>query len=336
MTIITQIQESIVEFGVARGRPYSESSIKIYISNFKNLHKWVVPKEEMTDLKWTKSTEKIKNALKEKKPNTRRNYYNSLIICMMASSENDAELIKHYEGVRDLLNADYDKTKHLPTESQDKVLKEVGKGEIYEMLEKMKTLIPGNRMEHMLYNIFRLHCHYPLRNELANIQVVSPEQYNNSEKKTNYIVVQKVGKGRRLIDHNLTLKLNDYKTSKRYGEKSIPIDDKKLKIDLLEWMTIGQKIDINKEAFDIPLYLFTWASGSPLTRGDLSTLMAKHSNKWLGHSVSTTLMAKIFSNVPKADGTKEEIKAAQKSADIRGHSLKVKSGIYTPDTKNGK
>ena len=326
---LMEIKNNIIKFGNDRGRPYSENSIKVYLSNFNNLRKWCDGDDSG---KWLKNHNKISEVLSSKKSNTQRNYYNAIIICMMAMKY-DESMIKYYEGKRDILNAEYDKNKGTPTENQQKVLSSVKKEHILQMLVEMKKLIPGNRMEHMMYNIFRIHTQFPFRNELANIQIVNSQQYNTIEKdvkKTqNYILLDKIGKGKRKQDHSLTFTLNVYKTSKKYGEKSIPVEDKSLKMDLLTWMIDGLKLDINAEQ-TIPTYLITWASGNPLTRGDLSTLMAKTSSKWVGHSISTTLMAKLFSDIPE-DGntaTKEEIEKAQKQANIRGHSLQVKTAIY--------
>tara|TARA_R110001632_G_scaffold229856_1_gene366657 strand:- start:344 stop:730 length:387 start_codon:yes stop_codon:yes gene_type:complete len=122
--------------------------------------------------------------------------------------------------------------------------------------------------------------------------------------------------------------MNNGKTTAKYGPRTITLDS-----DLVNEITDYLKsIDMWKRKYTEPSYLFSWATGSPLTRNDVSHLLAKFSSKHIGHSVSTTLMAKMFNNIPVDinKATPEEILEVQKQALARGHSVKIKGAIYNP------
>ena len=78
---LMEIKNNISKFGNDRGRPYSENSIKVYLSNFNNLRKWCDGDDSG---KWLKNHNKISEVLSTKKSNTQPNYNNAIIICMMS------------------------------------------------------------------------------------------------------------------------------------------------------------------------------------------------------------------------------------------------------------
>tara|TARA_R110000737_G_scaffold343153_1_gene368854 strand:- start:1399 stop:2400 length:1002 start_codon:yes stop_codon:yes gene_type:complete len=326
------IRTNLINFGEKRGKPYAQSSITTYLRNIGKLYEKVGIEGPMSDMTWAYNPDIIEKALVSLKPTTQRNYYNALIIGLYATPSKEADEARGiYEGRREILNAEYDKNKGQPTEAQAKVLKEVNKDMILKMI--VDTSKSDSRMDNLTNLLFLIHSNYPFRNEMAKIQVIQKEQYIKpavNEERNNYLLIGKSGKGRRLQDHTLTFKLNDTKTYAKYGEKSIEVDDMPTKMALLKWIKQDITDDVNI-VLPIPTYLFTWATGKPLMKNDISHLMSNFSNKHIGYSVSTTLMAKLFNEIPEGNtATKEEIDLIKKKAHIRGHTIKVSATIYNP------
>tara|TARA_R110001592_G_scaffold1834_5_gene11115 strand:- start:764 stop:1753 length:990 start_codon:yes stop_codon:yes gene_type:complete len=325
------IRQNIVSFGQKRSRPYAESSINTYLRNIRKIHGAIHPDVgEMKDMEWASDIKAVEGALSSFKSTTQRNYYNAIIIGLMAHPADYGNIQGIYEGKRDILNAEYEKTKGQPTEGQAKVLQYVNAETINNMIDGQRDAVKGNRMDYLVWCLFNIHRTLPFRNELAKIQVIQEGQYEGADKTQNYLVVGKIGKGKRITDHTLKFVLNDYKTAKKYGEKTIKIEDKTLHRDILDWIVKYINKDLNID-YTIPTYLFTWATGKPLLRNDISHLMSNYSSKLIGHSVSTTLMAKIFNEVPPGNtATEEQIKKLKDRAHARGHSVKVSASIYNP------
>ena len=335
------IRQNLIAFGEKRGKPYAESSINTYLRNIVKLHERVWdeqedgPMKEMENMDWALEPAFVEGALSKLKPTTQRNYYNALIIGLFAYPGPKSDEVRViYEGRRDILNAEYDKSKGQPTEAQAKVMKEVNKETILKMLNKVPDY-HTERMDKLVWLLFGIHTEYPFRNEMAKIQVIQAGQYTDDlpgKGKDNFILISKVGKGKRLQDHKLTFKLSDTKTAAKYGEKTIEVIGK-VKAEMLKWIRddVMGIMPMNTN-LPIPTYLFTWATGKPLLRNDISHLMGKYSSKLIGHSVSTTLMAKIFNSIPEGNtATKEEIEKIKAKALVRGHSVKMSASVYNPN-----
>ena len=75
------------------------------------------------------------------------------------------------------------------------------------------------------YLLALLYSKYPLRNDFAGVRVIGKKAYNAlslaDKTDTNYLVKHKTNK--------YFFVLNEYKTSKKYGEKKIEIDEEVLK-----------------------------------------------------------------------------------------------------------
>jgi hypothetical protein len=314
------IKQNIVSFGEKRGRPYAESSISTYLRNIGKIYQKIHPDKEMIDMNWANDIGAVDKAIADFKPTTQRNYYNSIIIGMMALDNNDS-IRKVYEGKRDILNAEYEKTKGQPTASQAKVMESVNKQTILDMLETTKEKVKENRMEHIAWMMFKIHTDLPFRNELSRIRILREAQYEKEADKTeNYLLVGPKSQMRFIM--------NQGKTSAKYGPRNISITED-LRSNILDYL---KHTDLFKRKYVEPTYLFSWATGKPLSRNDVSHLLSNFSNKNIGHSVSTTIMAKLFNNIPENvnEATEDEIKAVQEKALARGHSVKVKASIYNP------
>ena len=89
---------------IKKSRPKAkDSTIKMYVSNLMKLMKMF----EKDDLKFLNKPKNIADKLSELHYTTQRNYYNAIIVYLMALKE-DEETLKEYNDLRDDLNKKYE------------------------------------------------------------------------------------------------------------------------------------------------------------------------------------------------------------------------------------
>ena len=151
-----------------------------------------------------------------------------------------------------------------------------------------------------VFTLFNIYVRLPMRNDVAGMESINKRVYNKlteeDKKSKNYLVLEK---------NNMYFVLNKYKTSKKYEELKIdiPKDLKKLLRYFLKVNGMG--------------VLFKSSTGNPLTRNALSQLLIKTSQKYMGKSISTTLLRKAYMSSKYAD-VKEEMANDSK---ILGHDV---------------
>jgi len=316
----------INEWKTGRGlEPYSDKTIAKYLADVRKL-----APPNYDNMLWANDSEMVAEKLKNFKPTTQRNYYNSLLVCLYASGmEKGKGIAEVYEAKRDLLNAEYDKMKGANTPAQQEVLKNVSAQTIDNMLKIMEKDL-RTRQTHMAYAMINIYKYYQFRNDVAGMEVFPNKIFDEIEeeerKNTNYLVLGKP-------EESMSFVLNNYKTSKKYGEKFIEIATPELRVVLKNWVRFkvaGDWAELSNKV----IYLFDWATGTPLTRNDISHLLSQTFNKYLGFSISTTLLRKIYGNIPTDpnEASDDEIKAVIEQAQNSGHSLKTKATTYTKGT----
>jgi len=258
---------------------------------------------------------------------SQRNTLNAVIILLMALNHDERydKLIEEYQKIRDKLN-----DKYLEDQSSGKISEKqknnfVELNEIENMLNKMageikdqgikkkETLNSKEKELLMVYTIYYFLKRYPLRNDLSGMKYITKTAYNKlseDEKKAGNFMVNEKNK--------MTAILNEYKTSKKYGEKKIHIDKD---IEKILRMYI-RKTD--KKLGDV---LFVSSTGNPLSRNALSQLLIKTSKKYLGKSISTTMMRKIVVSDKFGDMAKEQ----KELADVMGHDVATQNLVYNKE-----
>ena len=168
-----------------------------------------------------------------------------------------------------------------------------------------------------------IHTRYPFRNELGEMKLIRRKIYDElseeEQKESNWYVLEKGWT-------DATFVLTKYKTDKVYGIREIEVETKIARLIHKLFQLKGLKLaNINHKP------LLTWGNGSGITRNQLSTLLTAYTQEKLGHSISTTLLAKYFSTTAKdpSNPTEEELHRMKVEADVRGHSLKTKFTIYS-------
>lgn len=301
---------------IKKSRPnIKDSTIKMYEGNLLKLKKIF----ETDDYKFLKDIGKVQDKLKDKHFTTQRNYYNSIIILLMALGE-DKELIDKYNKIRDELNAKYLENQQSGVISDKQKENFISIDELRNLISKIKddlnipklkkkdTLTAKEKKLLMVYCILSILIENPMRNDLSQMKIISKKVYNKLSDKekenNNYLVMEKT---------SLKFILNDYKTSKKYAEKIIQIS-KPLEKIIRMYMRIN-----NLKNGDI---LF------PLTRNAISQLLIKTSKKYIGKSISTTIIRKIVAS-DLLKGVKE---IEKKLSNKMGTDIDTIKNVYVKET----
>mgnify|MGYP003670626774 CR=1 FL=1 len=302
---------------IHKNRPtLKESTINRYESQL-NILKNMFDTETYDFLK---NFDEVVDKLKDKNYLTARNYYNSIIVLLLALDE-DKDLIEKYVELRDKLNEKYsDSQTDNISEKQSKNFASIE--EVNLMLDTMMKEIKLKKLKSkgdlngkekelvMMYTMFSMLKFIPTRNDLSGMVLTTPSLYKYQSKEINYLVI-----GR----NKMYYMLNQYKTNKTYGI------DKKIDVpaDLMKIVRMYLRAT-DKKTGDV---LFTTSTGNPIIRNVMSQMLLKTSKKYMGKSVSSTMMRKIVVSDKFSDLKKEQVKYA----DMMGHSTATMDKIYIKD-----
>lgn len=318
------LREKIIKNRKEFGKEIKDSTLNIYLQNIKKVSKYLNDGEEKSGTEWLKDIKKVEEKMEDLKYTTIRNYFNSIIIYLHALNDGKLDkLVQQYSEKRDELNKIYEdeQATGVISESQGKnmaTLDEIHKviTDIGEELKSKGIKSKGSvnlREKSLLqvYIILNIHLTIPLRNDLANTQIIQKRAFNkmtlDDKKKTNFLVIEK---------NKFWFCLNDYKTSKIYKEKCIPVPDELKKV-----LRFYFKV-MDKEPGD---YLLTKSDNvTPITRNQISQMLTKVFKKRLNKSISSTLLRKIYLSHKYGD-VKEEM---EKDASMMGHSVQMAQKVY--------
>jgi predicted amino acid-binding ACT domain protein len=300
---------------IKKSRPNAkDSTIKMYVSNLMKLMKLF----EKDNLKFLNKPQDISEKLSDLHYTTQRNYYNAIIVYLM-SIEEDEDILKEYNDLRDDLNKKYEDEQATGTISDKQKDNFVDISEVNKMIEKMGEEIKEKKIKKkedltakdkallQVYIIYNIYTRIPLRNDISGMEVINKRAYNKlteSEKKEkNFLVINK---------NKMFFVINKFKTQSKYQELNIDIPK-----DLEKLLRIY--IRINGMGV-----LFKSSTGKPLSRNALSQLLIKTSKKYMGKSISTTMLRKIYLSSKYAK-VKEEM---EKDAHNLGHSVSMQQSVY--------
>jgi hypothetical protein len=260
---------------------------------------------------------------------SQRNMLNAIIVLLMALNHDEKfdELLEKYGKLRDDMNDKYSDEQKSGIISDKQSKNFATTEEVFEMINKMaedlkpikkKTKDNITKKEMQLlqaYTLFNIYARMPFRNDVAGMSAINQAAYNKlsdeKKKENNYLVVPSKGQ--------IYFVLNKYKTSKKYEELDLPIEDPNLRKILRYYLKMnGMGI------------LFKTSTGKPLTRIELSKVLLKFSKAYMGKSISTTLLRKIYLS-SKYGNMKEEL---EKDNKVMGHSKQVALDTYVKKSKD--
>lgn len=300
-----------------KSRPNAkESTIKMYSSNLLKLQKLM----DTDNFKFLEKPDNVKDKVSELHFTTQRNYYNAVIVYLMAVRDKKEDpLIEEYVEIRDTLNKKYEDEQATGVISDKQKNNFVDISEVNNMINDMATEIKNKKIKKkedltakdksllQSYILFNIYTRLPMRNDLAGMEAINKRAYNKlseeDKKEKNYLVVNK---------NKMFMVLNNYKTSAKYKELDIDIPKDLEKLLRLYIRINGMGV------------LFKSSTGKPLSRNALSQLLLKETKKRMGKSISTTMLRKIYLS-SKYGKVKEEM---EKDAKVMGHSTEVAQSVY--------
>jgi hypothetical protein len=302
---------------IKNARPsIKDSTITQYVVLLSQLKKMF----DSNDFSFLKDFDEVVNKLEPKHFTTQRNFYNSIIVLLNALDE-DKDLIKQYTELRDELNDQY-KNSQTDKISEKQKKNFASMDEINDMLSQMEKEIKQKKIKtkgnltgkekdlYMMYTIYNMLRHIPTRNDIAGMIITTPKNYPKLSKEHNYLVIAR---------NNMYYMLNQFKTNKTYGnDKRIDLPPELTKIVRSFIRATGKK------GGDV---LFTTSTGNPISRNVLSQMLLKTSKKYIGKSVSTTMMRKIVVSHELGDLKKKQ----QELADKMQHSVGMQNAIYNKE-----
>tara|TARA_R110000823_G_scaffold297603_3_gene417815 strand:- start:4768 stop:5736 length:969 start_codon:yes stop_codon:yes gene_type:complete len=310
---------------ISKARPsLKTNTIKQYTTNLNKLKKMF----DTDDYDFLKKPKDVMDKLSNLHYLSQRNILNAVIVLLMALNDDKKydELLEEYGKLRDDLNNKYNDEQKSGVIS-DKQSKNFATTEevfnmINEMADELKPLKKKSndnitKKEKQLlqaYVLFNIYARMPFRNDVAGMMSINQAAYkklsDEEKKENNYLVVPSKG--------NLYFVLNKYKTSKKYQELDLKIEDKDLRKILRYYLKVnGMGV------------LFKTSTDKPLTRIELSKVLLKYSKKYMNKSISTTLLRKIYLS-SKYGNMKEEL---EKDNKVMGHSKQVALDTYVKKAK---
>ena len=296
-----------------------EKTIKMYVNNIRKLFKMIHGDDEFESLNFLNNIKKVGDTLEGLHFTTRRNYFNAIIVSLQSAKEKE-ELLDKYIELRDELNKQYDDEQATGVVSDKQKDNLINIEEIYKMLhdiageirdkkiKKKEELLQKDHLLIMTYFLINLYVRYPFRNDVAGMEAITKRAYNKlsdpDKKDNNFLVIEK---------NKMFFVLNEYKTSKKYKEKTIEIEDNEFK------KLIRMYIRINGMGV-----LFKSSTGKALSRNGISQLLLKTFKKRLGKNISTTLLRKIYLSSKYSDMKEEMIK----DSFVMGHSMDTALKVY--------
>lgn len=307
-----QSREDIHEI-IKKARPnLSSSSIKTYISSLYHLYKKSNSKGSFESLDFLKDFKEISKIISSlEKETTKKGRLTAVVVGLKSLSKNDErdKLIDKYSDLMEKVAEKYmswvktqqksetQEKNWTDVESLDKVV-----NRLFSRIEEREIRTKNNlsKKDYNLlqeYVVLRLYDSFPVRNDLANMTVISSEDFDKLKDKgtKNYLVTN--GKYK--------IVLSKYKNSKFLGTKEYFIDSKLKKI-LKLWFTH------NKSGF----VLTKQDRDRELGSNGLTKLMNKIFQRELGKNISTSLLRHIRATkdlegeptILEAEKAEEEVK----------------------------
>lgn len=283
------------DYKKANGQPLTQKSKDLYIRTIKGL-------VDKNGLDWRLN--KLKDFTKDFSTSTKLVYINSVINYLIVMDYPHNQIDK-YKQFKILLET----AKTAETMPEKKSANLVA----WEDILKWRDLVCAENNEKntytsaMLETLLRLYTSFPRRNELGSLKYKEIEGENTElDKNTNYLLND---------GETYYLRLVDYKTAGKYGEKVFKITDIGLIHCLNDYL---EKNDWREHLFNSPKFPDT-----PLNNNNLTKTLQRSSKKHLGKMVSTDRIRKAY-----ASQNKDIIEKLENDADLLGHSVATNLKYY--------
>jgi hypothetical protein len=307
---------------ISEARPnLKTNTVKQYVTNLNKLKKMF----DTDNYDFLSDTDEVMNKVSDLHYLSQRNIYNSVVVLLMALNHDEKydKLLEEYGKLRDELNDKYSDEQKSGVISDKQSANFATIEEVYEMINQMSTELKPIKKKTELskkefsllqaFTLFNIYARMPMRNDVAGMEAIQKRAYNKlseeDKKADNWLVLEKNG---------MFFVLNKYKTSKKYEELDLPIDDKALRTII--------RFYLKHNGMGV---MFKTSTGKAITRTELSKLLIKYSKKYMNKSISTTLLRKIYLSSKYGDMKKE----LEKDNKVMGHSKGVALDTYVKEAQ---
>ena len=261
---------------------------------------------------------KIKEYLNKYALTTKKNKITAIIVWLKSQDTDDKKLIQRYLNYLDELNDKYNEYLNSNEKSDTQKKNWVDYNELVKFSDKLtkKVKIEGIRTKDKIDKtefkllqdlvILRTYLEYPLRNDFADMKVITKKEEETLPDDKNYLV---------LDGSKMSFNINEYKNRERLGKRVYKIP-KSLSILYKIWLKHN-----NSGWFLVQLS----NRQTPLSPNNLTKYMNKMFKKEYGKNISTSMIRHItISEMNKDKPTIEEVKKENEEVENRFlHSKKM-------------
>ena len=303
-----------------------DTSLRQYNSVIQNLHKAVNGTAAFKDLDFLKQRKRVMEIVNSKAKTTAKNYLTAIVVVLKLFPKRYEQEIKAYTDILYERIADYKKF----IDSQQKTKKQeenwLDWPEVIKVLNKLNKEItdkgirkkdnPNKKekdllQQHLILSLYTLQA--PVRSSpYADTKVITQKAYKKlgekQEEAHNWLVV---GSRQKMFV------INQYKTSKAYGKRTIKVSNKLNRI-LNAWLRI------HKDE-----YLLTKQNGTKMTSNNITKSLNKIFKRYGKGNISSSMLRHIFLSYEMKDDSARLKK--QKLAEDMGHSVSTQEDYVKKD-----
>ena len=299
-------------------KPLNDKTATKYVYDLYALHNRIYKNKNITSLDFLYDKDKIMKGAEYKNDTdkysylTFRNNLNNVVVWLRVNGNNEEadKYVELRDSFNDKYNDDNATGKFLNENQKNKMLSFENWDNIIKTLNDKPD---RNSSEDTLLLVMTIHRHYPLRNDLGDMEITTQAKYDKlteTEKDDRNRII-KNQKGMKFI-------LTKYKTAGTYHRKEIPITNDKVKKFLSTWF---RNHKTNK-------YLIQNKFGQPLGNSALAVLMNNTGSIYNdGFNIGSTSMRKSYLTNTFA-GAKSEMNAM---SEIMCHSVGTAMHIYVKE-----
>ncbi len=320
-----------IEDNIKKARPkLSQNSINTYINSLRTIKRSLGKDGNLDNTKFLNNFDKVIKCIEENssKLTTQKSKITSILVALSSDDKPNQKLIDQYkkyvDGIAKKYNTWLDKQEK--SDQQEKnwityqelldVANELLKD--YNKLRKIPITMLTNKQFRLIQNyvMLRIQMQYPIRNDFANMKVVSQKDYGKipqTEKdKNNYLEI--------VSRNKKNFHINNYKTVKRLGKKTYSIP-KEINSILNQWLKI------NKSGW---LFVKPNKKDTPLSEGDVTKQFYILFKQYFPEKlISTSLLRHIIiSNEQENDPSIKEMQEKQKEIEDKYLHSKGLNNLY--------
>jgi hypothetical protein len=290
-----------------------DSTVDSYFQYLKKIYQTLhETNENPKNVNYLADFDGIEQIMEQYKPNTKKNYYSAAVVALKAFGK-DPKLIAKYEAIRDEKQLEYDTMAKANSKTEKQKQNWVSLNEYDGLLDKYREQIKLERLfskselskkENEIskeYIILLTYRHLPMRNDFANMRVLTPRAFKKlpagEQDKNNYLVGTS--------QSGYKFHINDYKTKKTFGNKVIDIPSE-IQKDFKKYLSKNTSG-----------YFLVDQSGRPITPNGITKLLNKIFKREFGKNVSSSLIRHIVLS-EKYGKTLQDMKD---DSEIMGHSV---------------